>query len=171
MPVSFSYDWWGDIWPGYNNPVPLAPVRIGVDRQTFKPIAGFRHVFQSMTILYATRYHSRVLRRWVGSLVPHLLGELTTQQNITKFYYAFASALDLFEPGYQIRRVYVAQLPNSPSNIEGRQLTSANEIRKGGITFRHDGVYMPRGHLGDRTSEDRRRINLLQREGRWEVQP
>jgi phage baseplate assembly protein W len=172
--VAVNYDYWADIWPGYNRPAPLAPVRVGVDRRTGRMILGFAHVFQSMTVIYATRYHERVLRRWVGSLVPHLLGELETVQNVTKFYFAFSSALDLFEPGYSIKRVYVQQAPGStdPRNVTSDPvtLTTANMVRKGQIHFRHDGVYIPRGHLGDPTPEDRRRVNLLQREGRWEQQ-
>lgn len=167
MSVSTRYDYWNDIWPGYNRPAPIAAVRVGVDRRTGKILLGFDHVFQSMQVIYATRYHERVLRRWCGSLVPHLLGQNITVQYVTRFYFAMASALDLFEPGYQMRRVHVAQ--REPTRIPNESaLTSAIDVRRGAIKFQHVGSYIPRGHLGDMTPEDRRGINLLQREGRWE---
>jgi phage baseplate assembly protein W len=171
IPPSGRYDYWGDIWPGYNRPAPIIPVRVGVDRKTWRPIFGFNHVFMSMTALFETRYHERVLRRWVGSLVPHLLGELATIQNITRFYFAFGTSLDLFEPGFQIRRVYVRKAPQDNPEAEPLALNTVNKLRAGAIRFQHDGVFMPRGHLGDPTPADRRHVNLLQREGRWEVQP
>lgn len=167
MSVTDRYDYWGAIWPGYNRPAPIAPVRVGVDRRTGKLLFGFDHVFQSMQTIYATRYHERTLRRWVGSLVPHLLGQNETVQYVTRFYFAMASALDLFEPGYRIKRVHVAN--REPARIPNESpLTTVTDVRRGAIKFQHIGTFYPRGHLGEFTPEDRRGINLLQRDGRWE---
>ena len=91
------------IWPDLLNQKSLiAPVRNGVNRQTGQLMQGWEHVEQSMQTIFATPFHDRILRRWVGSFVPHILGELLVPRIITRFHWAMAVSLDLWEPNYRI---------------------------------------------------------------------
>lgn len=162
------YDWELDIWEDLQGGrVVLAPVGVGMDRRTGKPIAGWKHVVQSIQTIFATRYHERVLRRWVGSFVPHLLGENAVLRVITRFYWAMATAIDLWEPRYRILRIYVKTRPTDET-----LLTSAEELRLGKFTTINQGVYRPRGHLGDETPDQRKHLALIGRGfGVWEQAP
>ena len=152
------YDAWPDLKLGR---IVLAPVSVGMDRSTGKMIVGWDHVVQSVLMIFLTRFHERVLRRWVGSFVPHILGESATPRVITRFYWAIATSIELWEPRYLIRRIrqYLRQ--------DGSSLTRAEELRTGTMTHQTEGVYRPRGHLGDFTSERRRTIGLVQRGQSW----
>jgi phage baseplate assembly protein W len=140
------------MWPDLaNGRIALAPVRVGMDRTTGKVLVGWPHVQQSISLIFATRFHERILRRWVGSFVPHILGESAVARIITRFFWAIASAVDLWEPNYSIKRIVVA-----PE-------TTAEQVRLGNMTFRNEGVYRPRGHLGDFTPEGRRSSGFVGR--------
>lgn len=141
----------------------IAPVRVGMNRKTGRVLLGWDHVQQSIWTILMTRYHERVLRRWVGSFVPHILGESATPRIITRFFWAIASSIELWEPNYRISRV----------RLQHRQdqslLTSPEELRQGHLSNRVEGVYRPRGHLGDFTPEARRSMGLVSRgTGLWE---
>lgn len=147
-----------DIWPDLRQGrIVLNPVRIGMDRYTGKVLTGWDHVIQSMLLIFATRYHERVLRRWVGSFVPHLLGDNATANVIARFYWAIATAIDLWEPNYRIQRVRVGL------RSDGSMLTSPEELRTGHLTTQMEGVYRPRAHLGDDAPEERRSVGLTSR--------
>ena len=63
-----------DLWPDLRRGrILLAPVRVGIDRRTGAMMVGWPHVLQSIETILMTRYHERVLRRWAGSFVPHIL--------------------------------------------------------------------------------------------------
>jgi phage baseplate assembly protein W len=141
----------------------LAPVRVGVDRHTGRVIVGWNHVMQSITTIFITRFHERVLRRWVGSFVPHLLGETAVERTITRFYWAIATSIDMWEPNFAIKQVRIA------TREDGSQLTSSDELRTGALTTQNVGVYKPRGHLGDPTPETRRSFGLIgSSQGGWQ---
>ena len=147
----------------------LAPVRVGMDRTTGKMLVGWNHVEQSIRVIFMTRFHERVLRGWVGSFVPHLLGQSAIERVITRFYWAIASAIDIWEPNYRINRVRVDLRADQ---INASQLTSADELRKGHLSTKVEGVYRPRGHLGDETPEIRRGLGLVGRNyGVWDRVP
>lgn len=161
------YDPTLDMWPDLRyGRIVLNPVRIGMDRVTGKVLTGWDHVIQSMLLIFSTRYHERVLRRWVGSFVPHLIGQNATETTITRFYWAIATGIDLWEPNYRIQRVRVGR------RADGSLLTSAEELRTGHLSTAMEGVYRPRGHLGNDQPQVRRAVGLISRGyNLWESQP
>jgi phage baseplate assembly protein W len=162
-----NYDVWKDMWPEAVQGRPARPVRVGMNRETGKILIGWRHVVQSLSTLFVTRYHERILRYYVGSFVPHLIGENLTEETVTKFWWAIATSIDLWEPCYAIKYINVQKMDAGGNWIE---LTSPEEIRRGEISFQMHGVYMPRGHLGDATPEDRRTAGLIAAsDARWTV--
>jgi phage baseplate assembly protein W len=169
LPITY-YDPTLAQWPDLaRGAIPLAPVRVGMDRFTGKMLIGWPHVRQSMVTIFATRFHERVLRRWVGSFVPHILGESAVPRIITRFFWAIASAIDLWEPCYAIQRVRIMNRDGSAPMSPPEQLTSAEEVRRGEVTTQAEGVYRPRGHLGDFTPERRRKIGFVGRgNGLWQ---
>jgi len=146
------------MWPDLKyGRIVLNPVRIGMDRVTGKVLTGWDHVIQSMLLIFSTRYHERVLRRWCGSYVPHLIGENADEPTICRFYWAIATGLDLWEPNYRIQRVRVSK------RADGSPLTSPEELRSGQLITSMEGVYRPRGHLGNSNPQVRRGVGLVSR--------
>jgi len=159
------------IWPDlYNRRVVIGPPGNGVDRRSGKMISGWAHVEQSMEVIFATRFHSRVLRRWVGSFVPHMLGESIVPRVITRFFWAIATSIDLWEPRYRIKQVFF--MNNALRDWAPRTLAAADLLRLGQTIFRQEGVYFPRGHLGDFTPYQRQQFGIVGRGGQhWDVVP
>ena len=153
-----------DIWPDLARyRVIIMPVRAGMNRRTGKILIGWDHVVQSIQTIFLTRYHERVLRRWVGSFVPHILGESAVPPVITRFFWAIASCIELWEPNYRISRVRVETRPDNSL------LTSAEELRTGLLQTQIEGAYRPRAHLDDPTPESRRQVGLIyQGRNMWE---
>lgn len=161
------------LWPDSDRSRPLAPVRVGMDRTTGRMVIGERHEDQSVATIFATRIHERVMRRWVGSFVPHLLGESATARVIGRFFWAIFTALDLYEPNVRIMRVRIkARTEQQNVDAAAEQLTSAEEVRAGRVATRMESVRRPRGHLGDFTPDGRRSIGIVGRgRGVWERYP
>jgi Bacteriophage baseplate protein W len=160
VPYDVNLDIWPDLRNGKNV---LRPVRVGVNAKTGRMMIGWDHVEQSVAKIFVTRYHERVLRGYVGSFIPHLLGESAITRAIIRFYWAIITAIDLWEPNYRIQRVRVSR------RADGTSLTSAEELRRGQLTTRMEGVYRPRAHVGDETPERRRSIGLIGRGyGSWD---
>ena len=151
-----NYDVWKQIWPE-GEKAALAPVRVGMDRQSGKLLIGWPHVEQSLGTIFMTRFHERILRQWVGSFVPHILGKNLVVSSFTQFFWAIASAIDLWEPGYRLLRVL------AKNRSTGTPLTSAEEVRRGEVQLENIGMYMPRGHLGDMTPETQRSVGWIPR--------
>jgi uncharacterized protein len=168
------------IWPDLlNQQANIAPARNGMNRFTGKLLQGWDHVEQSMELIFATPYHERVLRRWVGSFVPMLLGETFIERIVMRFYWAIVTGIDLWEPNYRIRRVYfmgdALQGWSSPSEeVPGLaslpSTSAAAMIRLGQAIFRNEGVYRPRAHLGDFTPWEQKLSAIIGRgDNLWDV--
>jgi phage baseplate assembly protein W len=115
----------------------------GVNRFTGRPLTDWDHVVQSIENIFSTRYFERVMREYVGSPVPRLLGELANPRNVSRFRWATTIAIFLFEPRFQ------------PTHVDMFALD-----RTGDSEWRFDGIYRPRGHLGDFTPAGKRSMVL-----------
>lgn len=148
------------IWPDLlNKQAIIAPVRNGVNRSTGRILQGWAHVEQSMQVIFMTPFHERILRRWVGSMVPHILGELMTPRIITRFHWAMGVSIDLWEPNYRIQTVYF--MGDALHSWSPQTFDVAGEFRLGHAFFRTEGSYRPRAHLGDTTPYHRRAAGLI----------
>jgi phage baseplate assembly protein W len=164
-----QYDVDPRIWSDVSTGNRATPVRCGVDRRTGKILVGWPHVQQSVAVLFVTRYHERILRQWEGSLVPHLLGRNGTESVITRFYWALATAIDLWEPCYRVRKMHITRLDGGKVSTQGIN-EAVDELKAGRLRLQIMGDYMPRGHLGDKTVETRQGLGLLGAgEGRWSI--
>lgn len=159
------------IWPDlYNQKALISPVGNGVDRFTGRMLTGFRHVEQSLCVIFATPFHQRVLRRWVGSFVPMLLGETYVARIITRFYWAICTSIDLFEPRYRIKVVYY--MGTALSEWAPQTMHVVDLVRLGEAIFRNEGVYYPRGHLGDFSPYERKYFGVAGKGGQfWDITP
>ena len=108
----------------------------GVNRLTGKPLSGWDHVAQSLGVLFTTPRLSRVMRRHLGSNVPRLVDAPMSPVTIIDVYAAMADAIR-FEPRFQVSRFSVVEATTA-----------------GQLTIAVEGIYFPRGHLGDFTVQE-----------------
>lgn len=118
----------------------------GVNRRTGKPIRDFDAVLQSIEVILTTGIGELLIREWFGFPGGRLLGENLTAQTILRFFQCVFMALSLkqvnglaAEPRFRITR-----------------LVPLDADRQGNFSFRIEGEYMPRGHLGDTTVDGSR---------------
>ncbi len=147
------------IWPDLlNQRVFISPARNGVNRDTGRLMQGWEHVEQSMKVIFATPFHERILRRWVGSYVPYILGENYVKRVVTRFFWAIAVSLDFWEPNYRVKQVHF--MNDALGQWTPRTIDQVGEYRLGHGIFRTEGVYRPRAHLGDSTPYQQRAVGL-----------
>ena len=104
----------------------------GIDRITGKWMpSGWDHVAQSIGMLLTTAFKSRVMRRQVGADMPRMVDMPITPANVIDFYAAAAKAIADHEPRFRVSRMAV------------------DTAAAGELNLSADGVYYPRGHLGD----------------------
>jgi uncharacterized protein len=150
------------IWPDLlNQRAIISPARNGVNRTNGTILQGWAHVEQSMFVIFATPFHERVLRRWVGSYVPYILGETYVRRIVTRFFWAIAVSIDLWEPNYRIKQVFY--MGDALANWAPKTLDAVGEYRLGHGIFRTEGVYRPRAHLGDTEPYMQRAVALIGR--------
>ncbi len=111
----------------------------GIDRHTGQVIDNYASAVQGIEVILLTRIGSRVLRREFGGGVPELLGRLMTASLFAAFQQLIATAIDLWEPRFAVRRI-------TPTG-------SVEELRNGHASLIIEVDYRPRGHLGDDTVE------------------
>jgi phage baseplate assembly protein W len=107
----------------------------GVNRDAGSLLSGFDHVKQSIGVILTTPIGSRVMRREFGSELFDLIDRPMTDQVILAVYAAVAMAIAKWEPRFALTRCVLSELN------EG-----------GGMRMDLEGVYYPRGHLGDFTA-------------------
>ena len=118
----------------------------GIDRHTGMIIDNFASAVQGIEVILSTRIGSRVLRREFGGGITELLGRLLTANLLAVFQQLIATAIDLWEPRFHVRRISATG--------------SVDDIRlgKAGLVIEVD--YRPSGHLGDFTVESVRSFAL-----------
>jgi len=109
---------------------------VGIDRRTGAVLTDWAHVVQSIEDLLTTRVLSRLMRRDYGSDVPLLIDAPMTDESLLRFYAAVAEALNRWEPRFELE-----ELSFEAAGPDGR------------VTLRLSGLYIPRGHMGDRTPD------------------
>jgi phage baseplate assembly protein W len=107
--------------------------RIGVNRLTGKYLTDFEHVVQSIWDIITTRIGTRVMRLDYGGDVLGLIDQPANRQTIASFYSKMALAINTWEPGFRVARFALAETDNGG----------------GHFVFDIQGIYFPRGHLGD----------------------
>lgn len=123
-------------------------MRTGIDASTGKVLTGWEHCCQSISRCIRTRFASRVLRRYLGSLVPLLQDANADPLTIFRVFVAIADALNDpqgGEPGFSLTKVELVEYG-----------------RSGRFAFLLDGDWFPRGHLGDFTVRETRQYLWVQ---------
>jgi phage baseplate assembly protein W len=115
----------------------------GIDRFTGAPLDGWPHVAQSLGVLFTTPHGSRVMRRHVGSKVPRLIDSPISPNTIIDFYAAVAEAVTAFEPRFKVSRMKI-----DPETVGGHLVVAIQ------------GVYYPRGHLGDYSVSEPKTVSV-----------
>lgn len=111
----------------------------GIDRRTGRVIDNLSSAHQGVEVALSTRLASRVMRREFGGGVVELLGRAMTPALFAAWKQLVATAIDLWEPRFRVRRVLVTG--------------SVEEIRSGRAGLMIEADYRPKGHLGDFTVE------------------
>ncbi|MEN5300194.1 GPW/gp25 family protein [Brucella sp. TWI559] len=112
---------------------------VGISRHTGLPISNLESAYQGVEVILMRRIGSLILRREFGAGIVELLGRKMTPNLFAAFQSLIATAIDLWEPRFQVRRVSVTG--------------STDEIRLGRAGFVILADFRPRGHLGDQTVE------------------
>lgn len=116
---------------------------VGVNRRTGQPLTDWEHVEQSIAVILTTLIGQRVMRREFGSEVPALVDRPMTTRVILAVYGATANALRRWEPRFRLTKCELVR-----ASVDGV------------LHLLIGGDYMPRGHLGDMTVEDRREFSV-----------
>lgn len=116
---------------------------VGINAETGGRVDGWQHVIQSVQDVLTTRFGSRLMREWYGSLVLEALGRNITRNEIVPVIASITSALEQWEPRFFVEEVQIG-----------------GEIRAGRLTLTILGRYRPRALLGDLSEEGDKRINL-----------
>lgn len=111
----------------------------GIDRRTGKLISNLESAYQGVEVTLGTRIGSRVMRREFGGGVLELLGRAMTPPLFAAWRQLIATAIDLWEPRFKVRRVLLGG--------------TVDEVRTGRAALAIEADFRPRGHLGDETVE------------------
>jgi uncharacterized protein len=109
----------------------------GIDRRTGARLSNLESAYQAVEYILGTRLGSVILLREFGGGVVELLGRLLAADLFLAWCQLVATAIDLWEPRFRVRRVSFAG--------------SVEEIRLGNGKILIEVDYRPKGHLGDFT--------------------
>lgn len=104
----------------------------GMDRNSGTVLDGWPHVEQSIGVLLTTPKKSRVMRRQVGSGIQRRVDAPIAPATLIDLYADVAEAITNYEPRFRPVRM---SIPNDPTS--------------GTISLLVEGIYFPRGDLGD----------------------
>jgi phage baseplate assembly protein W len=104
----------------------------GMNRETGRTLVGWAHVQQSLAVLFSTPKARRVMRRHVGSDNARQVDMPVSSVTLIDLYAGATAAVAAFEPRFRITRLRASEM--TPD---------------GHLTVDAEGVYYPRGHLGD----------------------
>ena len=111
--------------------------RVGIDRETGRPLIGRAHLSQSLARLWQTLPNLRVMLLAYGTDLRRHLSEDVTPALALEIYDDLVTATHRWEPEYRILDL---------------QLVSLTRI--GGLGLRHSGSYFPEGRLGNYTDSE-----------------
>ncbi|KRR21708.1 GPW/gp25 family protein [Bradyrhizobium retamae] len=111
-----------------------------IDRFTGRPLEGIDDVWQSIATILSTPLAGLVMARDFGSKMPRLVDRAVSQVTLIEFYAAVPDAINRINP-----EALMAEEPR----FRIIQMTLADMTDAGHATFDIDGIYYPRGHLGD----------------------
>lgn len=106
--------------------------RIGIDRQTRKPLVGWAHVQQSLAVIWTTRLQERWMLLDFGSTLRSWLAEDLAPATALGIYADLVTAAHRWEPEYRIATLQFVLVK-----------------REGVLGLRHGGVYYPEGRFGN----------------------
>lgn len=106
----------------------------GMDRNTGAELSGWPHVEQSLGVLLTTPKFSRVMRRAVGAGLPGRVDMAINSNNFIDLFADIGKAVFDYEPRFR------------PTKMTPSAGSSRSEI-----VIDVEGIYFPRGHLGDFT--------------------
>ncbi|WEK04563.1 MAG: GPW/gp25 family protein [Candidatus Devosia phytovorans] len=118
----------------------------GVDRRTGKLISNYEHALQSVEVIFTTRIGERVMRRHFGAGMVELLGRAMTPKLFAAWQLLLAVGIDLWEPRFRVRGVYVSATPT--------------DLRLGRAGVRIEVDYRPRALSGDFSVEGVRSFTI-----------
>ena len=122
----------------------------GINRITGKALAGWRHVQQSLIVIFTTRLGERLMRRLFGFGGLGLLGrENLTPPILLRWYMAVVIAVELWEPRYRVTSISYPSNRNSPG-----------QLAQGQIGVEISGEYMPNALEGDFTVASAQTLSL-----------
>ena len=115
----------------------------GTDWETGRSLSGWPHVAQSLRILFTTPKMSRVMRRAVGADLVRMVDAPISPVTIIDIYAAVAESIRNHEPRFKISRMKVLE-----ASADGK------------LTVGIEGVYFPRGHLGDYSVSEPKTVSV-----------
>ena len=107
----------------------------GIDRTTGRPIDNFTSALQGMETIFSTRIGDLITLREFGAGVLELIGRLVRPNLLAAFLQLVATAIDLWEPRFRVRRIVF--------------LATESDLSMGILGLRIEVDYRPRAHLGD----------------------
>lgn len=104
-----------------------------LNRHTGGIVDGFDEVLQSIEVIFSTRKGTRVMRRDFGSDGPRLVDRAVAPLSLIDYYAAIADACRQ-EPRFRLAKMKLAE---------------DSDVSAGAPIFDVEGLWYPRGHLGD----------------------